>query len=614
MSIQVNAGANAVNWDALLGKLGEVTKTEGADGAAGTTNVTIMRNVDGIATPVTINIPNDLELPQAVDQAGIDSLCEKLSADTGLNISKEQIEHFHDALTNVLKETVQASGVANPKASAAKNAMFDLYKLMALLVEVAQKQRDANREMRQAESEAIQHSILSQAQAQRDAAITGMVASAICCGLQIAATSVALYQQGKAFKTQLGTDKTAGLDVARQNVDMLKAANNHQNAQQQLNNVKADIGQKLSLDGGNRTIQSKVEGSFNNPDFNADATRFADAKGAFQRNVELNQTLQGLGSPERINDVTTDVVAPLEGTGVAEIKTAVAKLDSVKAEMAKLDQIQGLSPEDKAFFVEQMTSDAPNVSLEATDRMMTLRQQHPELNNVNLNEGDSIPKLQANVKASIDKAVADIQPQIAEGGPLRNEVNAAKQELRAQVKLEMMKFEDAYDAELQNFNEVSKSGTKAEIAEAKARLETAGNELKYARALGNEKLMAGELTDSQAHLADVEEARAKHGQVQTSRANSVDYIKASNTINTAQAVNGLISSIFGFAQGFIQNKTQLNQAEATMEGAEQQKKQEELEQTKDLFNQAQELVNNVVQLMKAIGQAETQSMRDAIQA
>ena len=77
MSLQVNGNAGAVNWDALLGKLGEVTKTEGADGVAGSTNVTITQTVDGVETPVTIRIPDDLDIPETVDQAAIDSLCHR---------------------------------------------------------------------------------------------------------------------------------------------------------------------------------------------------------------------------------------------------------------------------------------------------------------------------------------------------------------------------------------------------------------------------------------------------------------------------------------------------------------------------------------------------------
>ena len=125
MSIQVNGNAGAVGWDALLGKLGEVTKTEGTDGVAGTTNVTITTNVNGVETPVTIKIPDDLDIPEKVDQAAIDSLCEKLAADTGLNLSDEEIKLFHDSLSKVLTETLDAMPKSDPK-SAVRRAMFDL--------------------------------------------------------------------------------------------------------------------------------------------------------------------------------------------------------------------------------------------------------------------------------------------------------------------------------------------------------------------------------------------------------------------------------------------------------------------------------------------------------
>ena len=224
MSIQLNTNPGTVNWDALLNKLGEIAKTQGADGVAGTTNITITTTVNGVETPITIRIPDDLEIPSEMDQAAIDSLCEKLAADTGLNLSKEQIDQFHETLSAALTETLSESG-ASTGTTSTKGAMFDLYKLMALLVEVAQKQRDAQREMRLAENLSVQKSILNQAESQRDAALTGMIAGSICCALQVGATGFALYQQAKAFNSQLGTDKTSGLDVASQNVDMMKTAN-----------------------------------------------------------------------------------------------------------------------------------------------------------------------------------------------------------------------------------------------------------------------------------------------------------------------------------------------------------------------------------------------------
>ncbi|MBR1588117.1 MAG: hypothetical protein IJ658_07315 [Kiritimatiellae bacterium] len=612
MSVQVNGSAGAVSWDSLLGKIGEVTKTQGADGVAGTTNVTITTTVDGVETPVTVRIPDDLDLPGAVDQAAIDSLCEKLSADTGLNLAEEQISQFHDALSGALTEVAGAS-VANPSASSIKGAMFDLYKLMALLVEVAQKQRDASREMRQSENQMIQQSILNQADAQRQAAMTGMIAGAICCTLQVAATGYSLYKQGKAFNAQLGTDKTAGLDVARQNVDMLKASNTQANADSQLAKVKADIGTKMSLDGHTR-ITAKVEGDFNNPQFNEASARLADAKHALQAKAELSGKMRQLSSEPYIDDVTSETLAPLEAQELAGVKTAVAKLDAYKAEMAKLDQY-GLTADEKAFFADKSTQEFQTLSMADRARLMDLKMRHNGLSTADLNFGDKpLAQLKADVKTAFDDAIAQAEGQLAPAGQLKVGFESAKENFRAQTKLEMQKFEDAYDAELKNYNEVRESGTKAEIAAAEERLQTASDQLKYARALGNSKLMAPDVTDAKTHLADVEDARTKYAVAQQARANSVDYIKASNAINTAQAQNNLIAAIGSFAQNFVQNLSQLQQAEATKQGAQQKKAEEELDQTRDLFNQAEELVNNVVQLMNAVRQAETQSMRDAIQA
>ncbi len=608
MSLQVNGNAGAVNWDALLGKLGEVTKTEGADGVAGSTNVTITRTVDGVETPVTIRIPDDLDIPETVDQAAIDSLCQKLAADTSLNLTEEQIKLFHDTLSETLTKTLAAM----PKDSAQSNirrAMFDLYKMMALLVEVAQKQRDATREMRLAENLSIQKSILDQAAAQRSAAVTGMIAGAICCALQTAATFISLYQQAKAFNAQLGTEKTAGLDAASKNVDMIKAANNQGNADKQLAKVQQQIGNKPSLANGH-SVQSEVETGFaNSAEFRNAQAKFTETKDALQNSNSMQITADSLG--RSAETVTSADVAALDAPEFADVKTAVTKLDAYKAEMAKLDNIQGLSVEDKAFFIEQMTDPNASQSIDATSRMLDLRQQFPQLNDVNLTTDPSHATLVENVRTACDGAYAKFAEKT---GRLKVDLETAKQNLRAQIKLEVQKFESSYDSALKDYNEAIKTGSKADIKAAEAKLDKAQNQLTYARAYGNAKLMQPGLTDSKAHLADVEDARSRYLSTQQTRANSVDYINASNTITKAQAYNSLIAAIGGFGQNFVQNWSQLLNAEATKMGAQQKKSEEELDQTRDLFNQAEELVNNVVQLMNAVRQAEMQSMRDAIQA
>ena len=610
MSININTNANAVNWESLLNAIGDAAKTEGTQGVADTRSVTFTTTVDGVETPVTVKIPDDLELPATVDSAAIDSLCDKLVKDTGLNFTEEQIKQIHDTLSSTLEKL---SGAVNTDPTV-KTVMFDLYKLMALLVEVAQKQRDAMREMRLAENLSVQKAILDQASAQREAAVTGMIAGAICCAMQVAATGVAMYQQAKAFNSQLGTDKTSGVDVARQSVDMMKAANTQDSAQTQLNKVKSEVGTQMSLD-GHTSIASKVEGGFNNGQVSEAQARFTEARDAFQNKTVLSQTMQVLGSDANIDTVTSAELNGFDAPEVANVKTAVAKLDAFKAEAAKLDRYPGLSAEDKAFFADASTKPFESLSMADRTRMMQLKMSNGTLSVDKFNFGDKpLAQLKADVKTAFDAANADLKAQIAPGGPASVELEAAKANLRAQTKLEIQKYEDSYGNALQEYNDATKNGTKAEIAAASQKLDTAAAELKYARALGNAKLMQPDVTDAKTHLADVNETTAAYQAAQQTRANSVDYIKASNTITKAQAVNNLIAAIGSAGQSFIQNLTQMQQADATAQGALSKKSEEELDQTKDLFNQALSLVDSIVKLMQAVRAAEAQSMRDAIQA
>ena len=325
--------------------------------------------------------------------------------------------------------------------------------------------------------------------------------------------------------------------------------------------------------------------------------------------------MQVLGSDANIDTVTSAELAGFDAPEVANVKTAVAKLDAFKAEATKLDRFPGLSAEDKAFFADASTKPFESLSMADRAKLMQLKMTNGMLSVEKFNFGDKpLYQLKADVKAAFDKANADLKAQIAPGGQASGELEAAKANLRAQTKLEIQKYEDSYGNALQEYNDATKNGTKAEIAAASKNLDTAAAELKYARAYGNAKLMQPDVTDAKTHLADVNETTTMYQAAQQTRANSVDYIKASNTITQAQAINNLIAAIGGAGQSFIQNMTQLQQADATEQGALSKKSEEELDQTKDLFNQALTLVDSIVKLMQAIRAAEAQSMRDAIQA
>ena len=88
-------------------------------------------------------IPDDLELPAAADSAALESLVAKL-ADIGFEMTPEEAAAFKEAATKAYAAAAKA--LSDVKTFSKGNTMFDLYALMKLMIEVAQKQRDAQRE------------------------------------------------------------------------------------------------------------------------------------------------------------------------------------------------------------------------------------------------------------------------------------------------------------------------------------------------------------------------------------------------------------------------------------------------------------------------------------
>ena len=126
--------------------------------------------------------------------------------------------------------------------------------------------------------------------------------------------------------------------------------------------------------------------------------------------------------------------------------------------------------------------------------------------------------------------------------------------------------------------------------------------------------MRFEITTPEERQGLIEQAKARVSAAQESLHGDLTYVKAGNTMRRAESFNALANTIGSCIQGLIQHGSALGQANITAEGGAQKKKEEEMDELKDLFSQAGDLVKSVLQLMTAIGNAESQSMRDAIQA
>ena len=192
-------------------------------------------------------------------------------------------------------------------------------------------------------------------------------------------------------------------------------------------------------------------------------------------------------------------------------------------------------------------------------------------------------------------------------------VEEARVAYRGAVKGDLARYEDEFKAAL-NERSLAKNPTSTEKAELDAKVQLAADKLQYARAFANDRLAQPGVTTAQERALDIRVAGDAVEAAEHARHLDVGFLKASRAIQASEAQLGIVTAIGNATQSFISGLSSYIQTEAKEDEAKQTRAQEELDQTKDLFDQAQDLVDAVVQLMQAVSSAESQSMRDAIQA
>lgn len=485
MSVNLTGMENAgLNWDSILNAVNSQESTTRIDAVNVSTDaqnvgLTFTVNDGGTVRTVALSMPM-LDSPSEIDESLLAGFCAKIGDQSMLNLSDAQIKAFCDELTaqlGVLEGALSASGastIADSKAS--QSVMFDIYALMALLVECGQRMRDAARDVRQAENVQVQKSIQNQADMQRSAAITGLICSVVVCAVQVGVQAANLTYQGRGFGKQMGSHKMSGLEKAKAELKMAELQCKPQDAQANLDRISQRV---------DPATKAKVEGTFND----SQATR-----------TEIN-----------------------------EIKV---KIDADERELAELQALKE--------------------------------------KNTSLTEGQ---------QATFDRLNAEI--------PQEKAALADKQMLfRTQVKSEL--------ADIRS----NPASTPEEIAYAEA---YAANEIA-------QNSTPQQLTD------DLLLAQSNYNQASAVMQHDAGYMKGQHIENRARMFGDLITAIGNVAQGCVSSMSQMISAEATEEGAQQQRAQEMLDQAKDLFSQCQSLIDSVIQLMRAVLQAEVQSMRDAIHA
>lgn len=436
------AGKSGMDWSAVLdaAKCRGCENIDGVDASFGSRAAELVLSVseDGVGCTAVPFMPA-LDAPSGTGEWLLAGLCEKLGGDLALGFTDAQIEAFCGELASqmeMLGENLGLTGsstIADSKAS--QCVLFDIYMLMALLVECGQKMRDAARDVRQAENVQVQKSIQNQADMQRAAALTGLVCSIAVCAIQIGAQTGNIMYQGKGFGKQMDAQKMSGLENAKSELEMAQMQSKPQDAQTNFEKASENVDPATKV---------KVESSFND------------------------------------SRATKATMGELEGDAKAEALELYRA--QVKGELADVRSNPASTPEEIAYA-------------------------------------------------------------------------------------------EAYAA-----NEIAQNSTPKQLAD------------------------------------DLAVAQANYNQANAVMQHDIGYMKGVHMENRSRMFGDLIAAIGNVAQGCISNMSQMIGAEATEEGAQQQKAQEMLDQAKDLFAQCQSLIDSVIQLMQAVLHAEIQSMRDAIHA
>ncbi len=265
-------GGNTPNWNVLLNNIEGAGKTEGKDnsGKIGDKNLTFIEGGEGkVQNP---SIP-DIETPnpEGYTPEEIDSIVNKLGTEV-FKFSGEDLQAFSDALHETVnkltsgvtekmtqteetqegpkteetqeeqkpeetqeeqkpEETQQSDQTAPAKRSSSK-VLFDVYQVLALLLECAQELKNSERDIRQAENAQVITSITQQAGAQRNAALTGMIAGGIVCLIQVGASIYSAAKTVSNVKAEFSLNNQYGISGAAHDVST---------AQTELNTAKSNL-------------------------------------------------------------------------------------------------------------------------------------------------------------------------------------------------------------------------------------------------------------------------------------------------------------------------------------------------------------------------------------
>lgn len=554
MSVTFNPNAN---WNSLVGeamqgtalaRAGDAKAVQGADG-----NLTVtFTGANGLSQTVTI-------APPALDEA-TGTLTEE-----GLADLRAKLDGAFDALKAALGRATTLSASDTAPATDAQKMLFDIYALMQLMLEIAQKERESARTQRQADLSREVADIRCQAEQQRTAARNGLIMSCVFSAASICAQAGTFFASSAAQASAAKMTKASGVDQAQQNLSLLSAKNG------------AETGANLTKAGKSMTPEQLQAAKAN---FAKSETAKATLDSAVeQREAHIEASARG----KAITAELDGKIAPKQ----AEVDRLTVEVETLESDIAQAGEARAAVGGKGESALDAELAEKKTALTKAQGELDGLRAQREDALEA---AGASDAKLQA----------------------LNEKVKTANDAYADALNLDQSQLEAKLGAKRLELTQLERdpAANKAEIKAAKAEIADLEQQRTWGRAYVTDQKMKGGYTDSLA--ADIEAAEQSFGKATKMLEHDAAYKAAEARAHGWQTAGDLLRQTGQLLEGITQSVTGMQQAAATEYEAAAKTAEDARAESDDLATSAQQLVQSVLDLLQAILAAENQSINQIV--
>ncbi len=554
MSVTFNPNAN---WNSLVSEamqgtplagVGDAKAVQGADG-----NLTIsVTGANGLSQTVTI-------APPALDEA-TGTLTEE-----GLADLRAKLDGAFDALKAAVARATTLAASDTAPATDSQKMLFDIYALMQLMLEIAQKERESARTQRQADLSREVADIKCQAEQQRTAARNGLIMSCVFSAASICAQAGTFFASSAAQASAAKMTKASGVDQAQQNLSLLSAKNG------------AETGANLAKAGKAMTPNQLQAAEAN---FAKSKAARATLDGAVQQREAHIET------SGRCRAATAELDGKIAGK-TAEVERLSAEVETLETDIAQSGEARAAAG----------SGGESALDAELAEKKTALTKAQGELDGL---------------KAQREGALEAEGAADAELKALNEKVKTANDAYVDALDLDQSQLEAKLGAKRLELTQLERDpvANKAEIKAAKAEIADLEQQRTWGRAYVTDQKMKGGYTESLA--ADIESAEQSFGRATKMLEHDAAYKAAEAKAHGWQTAGELLRQTGQLLDSVTQGVTGMQQAAATEYEAAAKTAEDARAESDDLASSAQQLVQSVLDLLQAILAAENQSINQIV--